>query len=115
MIVRKRWWPRGYLVNGKTGFSILYIIAIGGTNINSLLTTTFTEWLHRDFLEIAALAQHDGIPSRPIDWSYNPYTAAFFASNSKRKYKKDEEISIWLLIQQVHCSPPSSRAQSVHR
>lgn len=61
------------------------------------MTTTFTEWLHRDFLEIAALAQHYGLPTRLIDWSYNPYTAAFFASNSKRKYKSDEKISIWLL------------------
>lgn len=61
----------------------------------------YSEWLHRDFLEIAALAQHYGLPTRLIDWSYNPYTAAFFASNSKRKYKKDEKISIWLLNYKV--------------
>lgn len=41
------------------------------------------------------------MPTRLIDRSYNPYTAAFFTSNSKRKYKKDEKICIWLLNYKV--------------
>lgn len=56
----------------------------------------YETWLERDLLEIASLAQHYGLPTRLIDWSYNPYTAAFFASNNIKK-KKDGLISLWMV------------------
>lgn len=56
----------------------------------------YDTWLDRDILEIASLAQHYGLLTRLIDWSYNPYTAAFFASN-KEKLKKDGFISLWMM------------------
>lgn len=56
----------------------------------------YETWLERDLLEIASLAQHHGLPTRLIDWSYNPYTAAFFASNNI-KAKKDGKISLWMM------------------
>lgn len=56
----------------------------------------YETWLDRDFVEIAALAQHYGLPTRLIDWTYNPYTAAFFASNNSKKIK-DGKISFWMI------------------
>ena len=36
-------------------------------------------WLPQDFWEVAALAQHYGVPTRLLDWTYNINTALYFA------------------------------------
>ncbi|OIU73152.1 FRG domain-containing protein [Rossellomorea aquimaris] len=38
------------------------------------------KWLPNQFLEIAALAQHYGLPTRLLDWSKDLYTSLYFAS-----------------------------------
>lgn len=40
------------------------------------------KWLPDEFLEFVALAQHYGIPTRMLDWTYNINIAAYFACNS---------------------------------
>jgi hypothetical protein len=50
-------------------------------------------WLPNDMLETAGLAQHYGIPTRLLDWSYNPFVAAFFASKSCSN--SDGDLCIW--------------------
>lgn len=57
---------------------------------------TYNNWLERDLLEIASIAQHYGLPTRLIDWSYNPYTAAFFASNGRPSRSKGK-ICLWMM------------------
>ncbi|WP_205954656.1 FRG domain-containing protein [Pantoea stewartii] len=57
---------------------------------------TYNNWLERDLLEIASIAQHYGLPTRLIDWSYNPYTAAFFASNGRPSASKGK-ICLWMM------------------
>jgi len=37
-------------------------------------------WPNREYYSILALAQHFGIPTRLMDWSYNPLVAAYFAA-----------------------------------
>lgn len=39
------------------------------------------EWLSQDILEVAALAQHYGIPTRLLDWSYDPFVSSYFAAS----------------------------------
>ncbi|HEH4464794.1 TPA: FRG domain-containing protein [Citrobacter braakii] len=56
-----------------------------------------TKWLNQDTIEIAALAQHYGLPTRLIDWSFNQYIAAFFATNFESKPQNTKKISLWML------------------
>ncbi len=53
-------------------------------------------WLPDDMLEAAALAQHYGVLTRLMDWTYNPFTAAFFASKpSATGFSKDGQLCVW--------------------
>lgn len=38
------------------------------------------EWLPRELWEVAALAQHYGVPTRLLDWTYNVKTALYFSA-----------------------------------
>lgn len=36
-------------------------------------------WIHNNLVELAALAQHYGVPTRLLDWSFDEYIALYFA------------------------------------
>ena len=69
------------------------------------------KWLPEEFWELAALAQHYGLPTRLLDWSYDIFTSLYFATfpflYEPRERVKDllknkvsegvEKIELWAL------------------
>lgn len=51
------------------------------------------KWLPNDMLEVTALAQHYGVLTRLLDWTYDPLIAAFFASRPPANLEGD--LCIW--------------------
>lgn len=54
-------------------------------------------WIPRDLSEVAALAQHYGIPTRLLDWTYDIYVALYFAMIGA--IGKDGKLEIWAIAQ----------------
>ncbi len=51
------------------------------------------EWIEDDLLDVAGLAQHYGIPTRLLDWTYDPLIAAFFATCKLKE--KQCDVAVW--------------------
>ena len=70
------------------------------------------DWLPYDLWEIAALAQHYGLPTRLLDWSHDLFIALYFAIEShldKRKLPEDTKfIVLWALHLPLVSTAPNS-------
>ena len=60
-------------------------------------------WLSREYEDLAALAQHYGVPTRMLDWTSDLFTAMYFASSKalkrwdKGEYDTLDNLIIWIL------------------
>lgn len=57
------------------------------------------EWPPYSLLSLMALAQHYGVPTRMLDWSRDPYVAAYFAAKSAAEnlIEADGDLAVWAI------------------
>ncbi|MBF8742157.1 FRG domain-containing protein [Pseudomonas guariconensis] len=58
-------------------------------------------WPDPQILDLMAMAQHHGVPTRLLDWTTRAYTAAYFAASSAvagfENWQLDDRLAIWAL------------------
>ncbi|MDQ9008645.1 FRG domain-containing protein [Acinetobacter gerneri] len=73
--------------------------------INGINSNSFEQWFDEPHFELAAFAQHYGVPTRLLDWTHHPLTAVYFVTSgvfksylnkSKENRLKYKNFAIWV-------------------
>jgi len=62
-------------------------------------------WPEDDFMPLIALAQHHQLPTCFLDWTFDPYVAAYFAARDAINNKEAETMGVWALQATWFSSP----------
>lgn len=67
-------------------------------------------WPPSELYSLIALAQHYGVPTRALDWTWDTLTAAYFAAATEDRYSKDRDICVWAFDTRIYALEAAGKA-----
>jgi hypothetical protein len=75
---------------------------------SEVIVSRKSPWPLEDYFDLMSLAQHFGLPTRLLDWTGNPYVAAYFAASElvfKSELTSAARLAVWAF--DVQTLPPN--------